>query len=82
MKAIDLTRTNPTLSEVLELAGDSNVVVRTSDGREFVVAALDDFADEVSKTAADPALRRLLSERSQDRTRHTLDDVRAKLQQP
>jgi hypothetical protein len=82
VKAIDLTQADPTLSEVLELAGDSNVVVRTADGREFVVAAIDDFADEVAKTAANPALRRLLSERSQERTRHTPDDVRAKLQQP
>ena len=80
MKAIDLTNVNPTLSEVLELAGQANVVVRTADGREFVVAAIDDFADEVARAAANPALTKLLGDRAKDQTRFTSDQVRAKLQ--
>jgi hypothetical protein len=82
VKAIDLTKVNPTLSEVLDLAGHANVVVRTADGREFVVAAIDDFSDEVAAVNAHPALRQLLTARSNDRTRYTLDQVREKLQQP
>jgi hypothetical protein len=38
MKAIDLSSAAPTLTEVLELAENENVIVRTPEGREFVVA--------------------------------------------
>ena len=52
MKAIDLSSAAPTLTEILELAGNENVIVRTPEGREFVVAEIDDFEKEVAATGA------------------------------
>jgi hypothetical protein len=80
MKAIDLSTASPTLAEVLELAGEENVVLRTPEGRQYVLAEIDDFAEEVAKVARNEALSRLLDERSQERTQFTLSQVREELQ--
>lgn len=79
MKAIDLSGTFPTLPEVLELAGHDNVILRTPEGREFVLAEIDDFAQEVALVRQHDALMRFLDERSADTTRHTLDHVKQQL---
>ena len=79
MKSIDLTNSSPTLSEVLELAQDGNLVLRTRDGREFVVAEIDDFEEEVAATRANPELMRLLDERSKEKGRYTLEQVKEML---
>ena len=79
MKTIDLTTSRPTLQEVLDLAGDENVVVRTSDGRQFILAEIDDFADEVARTGQNADLMRLLDERTQETERIPLAQVREQL---
>jgi hypothetical protein len=56
MKTIDLSTTTPTLAEVLDLAGEDNVILRTPEGRQFVLAEIDDFADEVERTGRNKAL--------------------------
>jgi len=79
MKAIDLSSAAPTLSEVLELAENENVIVRTPEGREFVVAEIDDFEKEVAAAARNPELTKLLSERSAEKARLSLDEVKRRL---
>jgi hypothetical protein len=80
MKAIDLSTTSPTLTEVLELAGEDNVILRTPEGRQYVLAEIDDFAEEVAKVGQNESLMQLLSERSQETTQFTLSQVREQLQ--
>ncbi len=80
MKAIDVSRTSPTLREVLELAGEHNVLLRTSEGRQYVLAEIDDFADEVAKVRNNKAIVRLLGKRSKEPAQFTLSQVRAELQ--
>jgi hypothetical protein len=80
VKAIDLSTSSPTLSEVLELAGEGNVILRTAEGREFVVAEIDDFEEEIAAQMRNPELVRLLEERSKEPAKYTLDEVRARLQ--
>jgi hypothetical protein len=80
MKAIDLSATSPTLSEVLELAGEDNIVLRTPEGRQFVLAEIDDFADEVERVRQNGALMQLLSDRSREEGSLTLEQVRERLQ--
>jgi hypothetical protein len=80
MKAIDLSRASPSLTDVLKLAGEENVLLRTAEGREFVLAEIDDFADEVARVRGNEALTQLLRERSQDRTTFTLSEARERLQ--
>jgi hypothetical protein len=80
MKAIDLSASPPTLAEVLRLAGEDNVILRTPDGRQFVLAEIDDFADEVRSVRQNEALTQLLDERSRETTTFPLSKVREQLQ--
>jgi hypothetical protein len=76
MKTIDLGVTVPSLSEILSLAGHENLVLRTKEGREFVLAELDDFEQEIELMRKNDALMDLLHERSKDKTGHSLDQAR------
>ncbi len=80
MKAIDLSTSSFTLTEVLELAGEANVILRTTDGRQYVLAEIDDFAEEVAKVRQNESLMQLLAERSQETTQVPLSQVREQLQ--
>src|SRR5260370_2076156 len=80
MKAINVSRTSPTLREVLKLAGKDNVLLRTSEGRQFVLAEIDDFAEEIAKGRNNEAIMQLLDKRSKDPPRFTLSQVREQLQ--
>jgi hypothetical protein len=79
MKAIDLTKSAPTLNQVLQLAGEENVVLRTPEGRQFVLAEIDDFADEVARVGQNNDLMKLLDERSRETTTVPLEQVRDRL---
>ena len=80
MKAIDLSTTSPTLTQVLELAGEDNVILRTPEGQQYVLAEIDDFAEEVAKVGRNESLTRLLDERSKETAQLTLTQVREQLQ--
>jgi hypothetical protein len=80
MKAIDLSTTPLTLGEVLELAGEDNVILRTAEGRQYVLAKIDDFAEEVDRVRQNESLMELLDERSGETTQLTLSQVREQLQ--
>ncbi len=80
MKAIDLSTSSPTLTEVLELAGEDNVILRTPEGRQYVLAEIDDFAEEIARVGQNEALMQLLNERSQETAQVPLSQVREQLQ--
>ncbi|MCI0457035.1 MAG: hypothetical protein L0Z62_08655 [Gemmataceae bacterium] len=80
MKAIDLSVSSLTLTEILELAGEDNVILRTPEGRQYVLAEIDDFADEVARVTRNDSLMQLLAERSRETTQLTLSQVRDQLQ--
>ena len=79
MKTIDLATTNPTLNQLLNDAGEDNVILQTSDGRRFVIAEIDNFAEEVAKVRANKKLMQFLDQRSKDKTGIPLDEVRKQL---
>jgi small nuclear ribonucleoprotein (snRNP)-like protein len=77
MKTIDLMKTaDPLLSQILAQAEDENVIVRTPEGREFVVAELDDFDRELELTRNNAEFMRLLDERSKEKAVYSADDIR------
>ena len=80
MKAIDVSPNTPTLVEVLNLAGEDNVILRTPEGRQFLLAEIDDFADEIAKVVQNESLMQLLAERSKDTTRIPLSQMHEELQ--
>ena len=79
MKAIDLSTTSPTLTEVLALAGEDNVILRTPEGRQYVLAEIDDFAEEVARTVRNESLMQLLRERLQETAQVPLHQVREQM---
>jgi len=79
MKTVDLTTQLATLEEVLSLAGQENVVLRTKEGREYVVAELDDFDRELELLRQNEELTEFLARRSRDEPTFSLDEVRREL---
>lgn len=64
MKTVDLTTQLATLEEVLSLADQENVVLRTKEGREYIVAELDDFDRELELVRQNEELMEFLARRS------------------
>jgi hypothetical protein len=79
MKVIDLSTSSLTLPEILQLASEENVILTTSDGRQFV-AEIDDFTEEVCLTRPNEALMRLLDDRAKEPATLSLKEVREQLQ--
>lgn len=79
MRTVDLTTELPTLAEILELAGEENIILRTPDGRVFVLAEVADFDKELELVRQHKDLMEFLGERSQETKTLTLSQVRAKL---
>jgi hypothetical protein len=79
MKTIDLTTQSPSVRELLDLASGGNLILRTSDGKEFVLAEVDDFEREIALVRQQPELMELLDRRSNPRSTLTLDQVRPEL---
>jgi hypothetical protein len=82
MKTVDLTAKPASIEEILRLAEQQNLLVRTAEGRVFVVAEVDrgeaddDFAQEVAVGRHNQALRQLLNERSAEPGTQTISQVR------
>jgi len=79
VKSIDLSLSAATLEELLDLATQDNLIVKRLDGREFVLAEVDDFATEVALVRNNDQLMNLLAERSKETGRHSVADVKSHL---
>ena len=85
MKTIELTDSNTSAQELFQLADQQNVLVRTPDGKVFVIAEVgttaefDDFTDEVAATRQNKELMEVLAERSRDTSRLSPEEVRKHL---
>jgi hypothetical protein len=82
---VDLAIEHPSVEDILRLAESGVLVVRTSHGRVFSISEVteggegDDFSDEIALTRHNAALRALLTERSKEPGKYSIDDVREKL---
>jgi hypothetical protein len=79
MKSVDLASSPLSLDQALSLAERDNLVLRTPEGREFVLAEIEDFDREVHLSRDHAALSQLLDERRRESGRFTLDQVRERL---
>jgi hypothetical protein len=70
-----------TFSELLDLAEDETVLVTTPDGREFIVAEIDDFDEEIEAASQSRELMELLAERSKEKAKggSSLAEVKKRL---
>jgi hypothetical protein len=79
MKVIELTGRKPSLESLLTQAGEENLILKTAEGREFVLAEVDDFEREVALVRQNKALMALLDRRSRQKGKLSLDQVKQEL---
>ena len=79
MKIVELTAIAPALAELLDLAGEEPLILKTAEGREFVLAEVDDFDTEIALVRQNEELMALLAERSREKKTYTLQQVREQL---
>jgi hypothetical protein len=79
LKIVELTTIAPALAELLDLASEDTLILKTSEGREFVLAEVDDFDTEIALVRQNAELMALLAERSREKKTYTLQQVREQL---
>ncbi len=79
MITIQLSKKFPSLKEVLERASKDNVVLQTPDGKQFVLAEMDDFDREIELTRQNKELMEFLDERSRETKTYSLAQVKQEL---
>jgi hypothetical protein len=76
MKTVDLSSEAPTVDQLVKLAAQENVILRTAEGREYLLAELDDFDEEIESIRRNQELMDFLDQRSHEAQRYTLAQVR------
>lgn len=79
MKIIDVSEASPEVDALLQQARDEDVIVRISDGREFLLAAVHEFDREIALTRKNEKLMALLEARAEQTTTVPLDEVKREL---
>lgn len=79
MKTVDLSSATPTVNELLDLAGEDLIIIKAPSGREFVLAEVEDFEEEIERTRQNSELMAFLDERSRETVTYTLEQVRERL---
>jgi hypothetical protein len=79
MKTIEVPIQATDVQHILAQARDEDIVVKTPDGEEFLVSAVDEFGHEVAKTRQNEKLMALLEERGQESATVPLTDVKRQL---
>lgn len=79
MKTVTIQHPVAEVLALLEQAHDEDIVVRLADGREFILAAVDDFDEEIAQTRKHAALMALLEERAKERATVSLDSLKHEL---
>ena len=78
MKTVNLA-TDSSLSDLLDLADEDAVLLKTPEGREFILAAVDDFDAEIDSIRQNRELLEFLEQRSRPEKTYTLSEVRERL---
>ncbi len=79
MRTITISQRQRTLNELLRQALGENLILKTDDGHEFLLAEIDDFDREIELTRQNKELMRLLDSRGREKANIPLDEARARL---
>ncbi len=79
MKNIEVSQSNLTITDLLELAQQDTIILRKSDGTEFVLSVIDDFTDEVKALVNNKEFMDFLAQRSQSIPKLSLAEARKRL---
>ena len=78
MKTIDVSRRSKALNELLREARNHDLIIRSPEGREFVLAEISDFDREVETSSKNKSLMRFLA-RARPGKRIPLAEVKKRL---
>ncbi len=79
MKNIEISQSNLTISDLLELAEQDTIILKKSDGTEFVLSVIDDFTEEVKALANNQEFMDFLAQRSCSIPKLSLEEARKRL---
>ena len=76
MKTITIPPQASEVNAILAQARQEDVIVRTAEGEEFMLTAVDDFDEEIVRTRRSDKLMALLDQRAKQTQTIPLDDVK------
>ena len=79
MKTVTISRRARGINALLEQARRRNLILRSADGHEFILAEVDDFDREIELTRQNKVLMALLDQRAKQAKTIPLDKVKAEL---
>jgi hypothetical protein len=79
MKTIAVPPQAAEINELLDQAREDELLVRTADGSEFLLSAVDEFDREIARTRQNAKLMALLDERAKQPKTIPLDEVKRQL---
>jgi hypothetical protein len=79
MKTVPVSSRSGRLVELLEEARKENLILRTPDGTEFVLAEIDDFDREIELTRGNHKLMAFLEARARQKETVSLADAKTEL---
>jgi hypothetical protein len=79
MKTVTITGDSAEIRALLEQARDEDLIVRLSDGSEYLLSAVDDFDHEIAQTRRNERLMSLLDERARQTQTIHLEKVKQQL---
>jgi len=82
MRTINISKRSRKLLELLEQARHENLVLRSDDGREFILAEIDDFSREIELTRQNEDLMKYLEARAEQTKTVSLKEARIQLDLP
>jgi hypothetical protein len=76
MKTVTISAQSTDINSLLEQARHEDLIVRTADGSEFMLVAIDDFDEEIARTRQNARLMALLDERARQTQTVPLEEVK------
>lgn len=80
MRTITVSSRARTINALLKQALEENLILRTVDGHEFILAEIDDFDREIELTRQNEQLMQLLDSRGQEKATISLEEARVQLE--
>ncbi|MCL4504991.1 MAG: hypothetical protein M1434_09000 [Chloroflexi bacterium] len=77
MKTVTVTARSKAITALLNRAKRENLILRTPDGREYILAELDDFNREIELTRQNKQLMDLLDLRAKQTNTLSIDQVKS-----
>jgi len=79
MKTIKISKRSRGINTLLKQARKENLIVRSADGCEFILAEIDDFSREIELTRQNRKLMKFLDLRAKQTKTIPLEEVKAQL---